>query len=99
MIRGQRARIAQRATVGIARKGGAGKNSNGDLLRCFSTPEVGERMRILSNEALDPVFHDGRLGGLDGGVDALLSAETMTSRGGLTVHAVDPARLEELLRR
>jgi D-aminopeptidase len=49
-------RVAQRAALGVARTGGAGENSSGDLLLCFSTQPVGETVRMLPNKEIDPVF-------------------------------------------
>jgi D-aminopeptidase len=92
-------RVAQRAALGIARTGGAGENSSGDLLLCFSTQEVAETVRMLPNESIDPVFYAAIEGTEAAIVNALLAAETMTGRDGLTVHALDAARLEELMER
>lgn len=90
-------RVAQRAALGIARTGGAGENSSGDLMLCFSTQAVGETVRMLPNEEIDPVFYAAIEATEAAIVNALLAAETMTGRGGLTVHALDRAALEGLL--
>jgi len=92
-------RVAQRAALGVARTGGAGENSSGDLLLCFSTQEVGETVRMLPNESIDPVFYAAIEATEAAIVNALLAAETMTGRSGFTVHALDPERLAELLER
>lgn len=92
-------RVAQRAALGIARTGGAGENSSGDLLLCFSTQEVGETVRMLPNDSIDAVFYAAIEATEAAIVNALLAAETMTGRGGFTVHALGRDRLEELLER
>ncbi|MEX2211496.1 MAG: P1 family peptidase [Gaiellaceae bacterium] len=81
-------RVAQRAALGIARTGGAGENSSGDLILCFSTQTVGETVRMLPNEAIDPVFYAAIEATEAAIVGALLAAETMTGSG-TTVHAID----------
>src|SRR5215213_10787493 len=82
-------RVAQRAALGVARTGGAGENSSGDLLLCFSTQTVGETVRMTPNESIDAVFYAAIEATEAAIVNALLAAETMTGRGGATVHAID----------
>jgi D-aminopeptidase len=89
-------RLAQRAALGIARTGGAGENSSGDLLLCFSTQTVGETVRMIPNESIDPLFYAAIEAAEAAIVNALLAAETMTGRG-TTVHAIDGDALEEIL--
>jgi D-aminopeptidase len=91
-------RVAQRAALGIARTGGAGENSSGDLLLCFSTQTVGETVRMLANEQIDGVFYAAIEATEAAIVSALLAAETMTGRG-TTVHAIDREALETILER
>jgi len=92
-------RVAQRAALGVARTGGAGENSSGDLLLCFSTQTVGETVRMLPNEAIDAVFYAAIEATEAAIVNALLAAETMTGRGGATVHAIDHQALDEIVGR
>jgi D-aminopeptidase len=91
-------RVAQRAALGVARTGGAGENSSGDLLLCFSTQPVGETVRMLPNERIDAVFYAAIEATEAAIVSALLAAETMTGRG-TTVHALDREALEAILER
>ena len=97
-------RLAQRAALGIARTGGAGENSSGDLLLAFATGnrglESGERMPVtmLANDRIDPLFYAAIEATEEAILNALLAAETMTGRGGATVHALDPELLLEVLR-
>jgi D-aminopeptidase len=100
-------RLAQRAGLGIARTGGAGENSSGDGFLAFSTANRGrlptdalgtEPPRVLQVEALadayiDPLFHGVIEATEEAVVNALLAAETMTGRDGVTAYALDPERL------
>src|SRR5918996_2790612 len=91
-------RVAQRAALGIARTGGAGENSSGDLLLCFSTQTVGETVRMTPNESLDALFYAAIEATEAAIVSALIAAETMTGRG-TTVHAIDREAVETILER
>jgi len=93
-------RLAQRAAFGIARTGGAGENSSGDLLIAFSTGNdpSDDTARLIANEELDPLFYAAIEATEEAIVNALLQAETMTGRGGATVHALDAAALVDVLR-
>jgi D-aminopeptidase len=97
----QCARLAQRAALGIARTGGAGENSSGDLLLAFSTgnqlPKT--QVRLVANERIDPLFHAAIEATEEAIVNALLAAETMTGFRGNTVHALEPEVLLEVMRR
>jgi D-aminopeptidase len=103
-------RLAQRASLGIARMGGTGANSSGDLFLCFAT---GNRSLPHSSFAGDPRLtvdvrsvNDHVIGGLFDGVieateeailNALVAAETMTGRDGITAHALPHDQLVETL--
>ena len=79
-------RIAQRASFGIARTGGAGENSSGDFMLCFSTGGV-RSASYVPNEEIDDLFYatiDATEGAI---VNALLHAETTTGKDGRTVYA------------
>jgi D-aminopeptidase len=98
-------RLAQRAALGIGRTGGAGENSSGDLLIAFATGnrglEGGGRVAVtmLANDRLDPLFYAAIEATEEAIVNALLAAETMTGRDGVTVHALDPDSLADVMRR
>jgi D-aminopeptidase len=100
----QCARLAQRAALGIARTGGAGEDSSGDLILAFATgnaiDENGERIRLamLPNARMNALFYATIEATEEAIVNALLSAETMTGRGGATVHALPRDAVVELLR-
>jgi D-aminopeptidase len=103
-------RLAQRAGLGIARAGGAGEHSSGDIFLAFST---GNRRRLESykTESATAPFEvsmipEGALSDLFWGaieateeaiLNALVGAETMTGRDGITAHALDHGRLVEVM--
>ena len=95
-------RVAQRAALGIARTGGAGENSSGDLILAWSTANaIGkgstETVTMLANERIDQVFYAAIDATEEAIVNALLAAETTTGRGGVTVHRLDHELLREVL--
>jgi D-aminopeptidase len=101
----QCARLAQRAALGIARTGGAGEDSSGDLLLAFA---VGNRalertpvaeLSMLANERMNPLFYAAIEATEEAIVNALLAAETMTGRGGATAYALPHDALVDVLRR
>jgi D-aminopeptidase len=97
----QCARIAQRAALGIGRLGGAGETSSGDLILAWATGNRigGERvldLRMLTD--LDELFYAAIEATEEAILNALVAARTMTGRGGLTAHALDPHLLLEALR-
>ena len=84
-------RLAQRAALGIARTGGAGETSSGDLVLAFATGNRGlgddradARVELLPNERCDPLFYAAIEATEEAIVNAMLAAETMTGRGGAT---------------
>ena len=104
-------RLAQRAGLGIARTGGAGENSSGDGFLAFSTANRGRlpagalgaepppvvQIDALADAYITPLFHGVIEATEEAVVNALLAAETMTGRDGVTAHALDPERLRTLL--
>jgi D-aminopeptidase len=93
------ARVAQRSALGIARMGGAGENSSGDLALAFATgnraPEQGP-LETLPNDEIDPLFYATIEATEEAIVNALVNGETMRGRGG-TVHALPRDTLLELI--
>lgn len=102
-------RLAQRATLGIARVGGLGENRSGDIFLAFSTANSGlaaERqpgetldVRMLPNDAMSPLFEAVADATEEAIVNALCVATTTTGVDGRTVHALPLDRLREILRR
>ena len=95
-------RVAQRAALGIARTGGAGENSSGDLILAWSTANaIGEEptqpVTMLANERIDQVFYGAIEATEEAIVNALLAAETTTGRGGATAYRLDHDLLRKAL--
>ncbi len=99
-------RLAKRAPLGVARVGGVGGNSSGDLFLAFSTANSGAAARagpvnltMLPNDGLDPLFEASVQATEEAILNALTGAETMTGVDGNTVHALPTERMQEVLRR
>jgi D-aminopeptidase len=106
-------RLAQRCALGIARTGGAGEHSSGDLVLAFSTvsqgvppgevPVPGEPETIpitmLLDAHMDPLFYAAIEATEAAIVNALLAAETMIGRDGITAHALTAERLLDAIER
>src|SRR5262249_9606952 len=95
--------LAQRAALGIARTGGAGEDSSGDLLLAFAVgnrdPEAGGSVTLLANDRLNPLFYAAIEATEQAIVNALVAAETMTGRAGTTAQALPHEALLEVMRR
>ena len=97
-------RLAARAALGIGRLGGAGENSSGDLVLAFATGNRGLEsdepvaLSMLPNGAMDGLFYATIEATEEAILNTLLAAETMTGKGGFTVHRLDPEALVASLR-
>jgi D-aminopeptidase len=107
----QCARLAQRAGMGVARMGSYASHGSGDLFLAWSTGNrdlshgAGERdprltvaARMVVDASINPLFEATAEATEEAIVNALLAAETMTGRDGVTAHALDPDRLLEIMR-
>ena len=105
-------RLAQRAGLGLARTGGLGATSSGDLFMAFATGNrnhpAGEaepvgpgvvRLWALVDPALDPLFEATVEATEEAIANALVAAETMTGRDGITAHRLPHDRLREVMSR
>ena len=103
-------RLAQRVGLGVARTGGVGEHTSGDLFLAFSTgnrglpaSDLGEEtaltvyVEMLSNSYITPLFDAVVEATEEAIVNALLAAETMEGRDRITAHRLDPARLLSVL--
>lgn len=93
-------RLAQRATVGLARAGGTGHNGSGDLFLAFSTgndlpPDARKPLpvQMFPNPQLDALFDAGAEAVEEAILNALVAAETMAGYKGRTAHALPHDRL------
>jgi D-aminopeptidase len=104
-------RLAQRAGLGLARAGGSGANSSGDLFLCFATgnrglvigeePEEAPRLQSVTSVHdawISPLFWAVIEATEEAIANALVAAETMTGADGIIAHALPHDRLRELMR-
>ena len=105
-------RLAQRATLGLGRMGSYASHGSGDLFVAFATGNrglsrtAGERdprqvveARMVVDRAISPLFQAAVEATEAAVVNALLSAETLTGRDGITAHALDHDRLLDVMAR
>jgi D-aminopeptidase len=102
-------RLAQRAAIGVARTGGLGENYSGDMFLAFSTGNLGLRdrssenaalcVRMLPNEAMNPLFEAVADATEEAIVNALCAATTTTGIDGRTADALPIDRLQAAMRK
>jgi L-aminopeptidase/D-esterase-like protein len=99
-------RLAKRAPLGIARVGGVGGDSSGDIFIAFSTANPGVHgkgkvsdVRMLSNDLNTGLFLATVQATEEAIVNALVAAETMAGINGNTVYALPHDRLRDALRK
>ncbi|HEX9374268.1 MAG TPA: P1 family peptidase [Roseiflexaceae bacterium] len=100
-------RLAQRATIGLARMGGIGANSSGDIFVAFATGNTGlydpgdaaepVTLRMLRNDAMTPLFEAAADVTEEAILNALCMATTTTGIDGRVAHAIPLDRLREVL--
>jgi D-aminopeptidase len=105
-------RLAQRAGLGVARVGGGGENSSGDLFIAFSTGNRGRMssyklaggpepfdVTMLPDTGISALFWAAIEATEEAILNALVGAETMVGRDGITAHALDHGLLVETMSR
>jgi D-aminopeptidase len=105
-------RLAQRAGLGIARTGGTGGTTSGDLILTFATgnhlagpwhePAQQRRttdVRMVGESVMDPLFDATIEATEEAIVNALVAATTTSGRDGITAHALPHDRLVEAMTR
>ena len=105
-------RLAQRAGLGIARMGGIGATSSGDIFIAFATgnrglPEAALEpdprrvidVRMVEDSRMTPLFQAAVEATEEAIVNALLTAGTMTVADGITAHGLDGERVVEIMAR
>jgi D-aminopeptidase len=105
-------RIAQRAALGIARAGGGGEHSSGDLIIAFSTANH-DRLRSYKLEEMPEsidvtMLPDGAITDLywatieateEAILNALIAAQTMVGRDGIQAFALPHEQLVDVMKR
>ncbi len=105
-------RLAQRAALGIARVGGGGEHSSGDLFIAFSSGTRGRLttyklgavpapvdIQMLPDAGITPLFWAAIEATEEAILNALVAAETMVGRDGITAHALDHELLLDVMSR
>jgi len=101
-------RLAQRASLGVARAGGLGENTSGDLFLAFSTGNAGRldergdarrplEVHMLQNRAMNALFEATADATEEAILNALCMATTTTGVDGRTAYALPLDRLQSLL--
>jgi D-aminopeptidase len=99
-------RLAQRATVGMARVGGIGHNGSGDIFLCFATgnhihaDSTGPRsLEMIPNEHLNPFFEAVAEAVEEAILNAITMAETMIGFKGRTAYELPLDDLQRIMAR
>jgi D-aminopeptidase len=97
-------RLARRATVGLARAGGTGRNGSGDIFLAFATgnhllaSEQGlHNLEMVPHPQMTPMFEAVADATEEAILNALCAAETMTGYKGRKVEALPIERLKEII--
>ena len=102
-------RLAQRATIGLARVGGIGANSSGDIFLAFATGNRGlpgakasapllASCQMVANDRMTPLFEACAEATEEAILNALCMATTTTGIEGRTMHALPLDRVREICR-
>jgi D-aminopeptidase len=95
-------RVAQRASIGLGRMGGGCENGSGDIFLAFATgndviPRAGLSelpatipLQMIPNERMTPLFYAAADATEEAILNALLAADTVTGRDGITAHGLTP---------
>ncbi len=103
-------RLAVRAGIGLGRMGGGCDNASGDIFLAFATgnrgiPRAGfpirapatVPLRMVPNERMTPFFEAAAEATEEAILNALLAADTVTGRDGITAHGLSPKLLLDAL--
>jgi D-aminopeptidase len=110
LVSHQLRRLAQRVSLGIARVGGGGGDSSGDIFLAFSTANAGRlttsktdagpgpiNVEMLPNREITALFWGVIEAAEEAILNALVAAETLVGRDGITAHALPHDRLVEIM--
>jgi D-aminopeptidase len=99
-------RLVSRVSLGIARSGGFGGNSSGDIFVAFSTANAGTgnassvvKVDMLPNPQMNALFYATVQATEEAIVNALLAAETMTGGDDLRIYAMPSDRAIAAMRK
>ena len=99
-------RVVKRASLGIAKNGGIGENSSGDIFIAFSTANAGAgketnmaTLKMLPNDRINPIFAATVQATEEAIINALVAAETISGVDGNTVYAIPHDRLKAVMKK
>ncbi len=99
-------RVVKRAALGIAKNGGIGGNSSGDIFVAFSTANAGAgkdsglvSVQMLPNDRINPIFAATVQATEEAIINAMVAAKTMTGIDENTVYAIPHDRLKEVMKK
>jgi D-aminopeptidase len=99
-------RVARRVPMGMGRLGDYGGNDDGDIFIAFSTANPGawngggvKNIRILPNDAMDPLFEATVQAVEEAIVNSMIGAETMDGIDGNRVMAIPHDQLQAVLKK
>jgi D-aminopeptidase len=97
--------------MGVARTGSYASHGSGDLFCAFATgnrdlsrnageddPRRTVGLRMVVDDHINPLLEAVAEATEESITNALLAAETMTGRDGVTAHALDPERVRDAMR-
>jgi L-aminopeptidase/D-esterase-like protein len=97
-------RLVRRVPMGIAKVGGVGENTSGDIFIAFSTANSGafgrtglKKLQMLPNDDMTPLFEAVVQSTEEAILNALFAAETMTGINGKTVEKMPIGKIMEIL--
>lgn len=97
-------RLAQRATVGLARVGGVGHNTSGDIFLAFATgnhaPVKQDKLlplQMIPNDQINPFFEATAEAVEESILNALCAAETVTGQQGRVAYALPLEQLVKIM--
>jgi D-aminopeptidase len=112
LIPTQCTRLAQRVGLGVARTGGVGEHTSGDIFIAFSTANRGlpaseysdvepltVPLTMLSNTYITDLFDAVIEATEEAIVNAILAGQTTKGNYGVTAYGLEPERLAEVMRR
>jgi D-aminopeptidase len=106
LLPSQLKQLAKRAALGVARTGGIGRNSSGDIFLAASTrnPQSNSKETLQTWPSVPKEQLDKLYGGVveateESIINALVAAETMEGINGNKIYALPHERLKEILRK
>lgn len=104
LLPGQCKRLAQRATLGLARSGGIGHNGSGDIFLAFATGNhidahstVPYDLKMLPQHHLNPFFEATGEAVEEAIINSMTAAETMAGHKGRAVYALPLDELQRIM--